>query len=137
MEIPNQIIADTNALFSLIVPSDPNNQRALALSAHIRSTHEFLFIPSDVFTEMLNVFGKKFGHTEANLVAQTLRDPKAFHILETASQVRDAALEMFRRQPKSVSFTDCIVMATADTLHTKEIFGFDEVFAKNGYRLPA
>jgi predicted nucleic acid-binding protein len=35
-----------------------------------------------------------------------------------------------------VSFTDCIVMALADRLGTKTIFGVDEVFEKNGYRLP-
>ena len=30
-------------------------------------------------------------------------------------------------------FTDCIVMANADSFKTKDIFGFDEVFRKNGY----
>jgi hypothetical protein len=29
------------------------------------------------------------------------------------------------------------VMATANGLQTSEVFGFDEVFAKNGYHLPA
>ncbi len=27
-------------------------------------------------------------------------------------------------------------MAVADLFQTKEVFGFDAVFAKNGYRLP-
>jgi predicted nucleic acid-binding protein len=35
-----------------------------------------------------------------------------------------------------VSFTDCLVMAVADRFGTKVIFGFDEVFRKNGYRIP-
>jgi predicted nucleic acid-binding protein len=34
-----------------------------------------------------------------------------------------------------VSFTDCVVMAVADTYGTKRIFGFDEAFTKNGYRV--
>ena len=46
------------------------------------------------------------------------------------------ALERFAYQPASVSFIDCIVMALADRLGTKLIFGFDEVFHKKGYRLP-
>ena len=46
------------------------------------------------------------------------------------------AVERFAQQPSSVSFTDCLVMALADRLGTKLIFGFDEVFRKNGYRLP-
>jgi predicted nucleic acid-binding protein len=95
-----------------------------------------MFIPSDVFTETLNVIGKKFGHKEASLVAETFLDRKAFHIFEVSPDVRTTALANFRTQPNAVSFTDCIVMATADALRTKEIFGFDEVFGKNGYRLP-
>ena len=37
---------------------------------------------------------------------------------------------------QSPSFVDCLVMTSADYYQTQEIFGFDEVFAKNGYRLP-
>jgi predicted nucleic acid-binding protein len=37
---------------------------------------------------------------------------------------------------KRPSFVDCLVMATADFYDTREIFGFDAVFAKNGYSLP-
>jgi predicted nucleic acid-binding protein len=35
-----------------------------------------------------------------------------------------------------VSYTDCIVMVVATASKTKEVFGFDDVFGKNGYRLP-
>jgi len=31
---------------------------------------------------------------------------------------------------------DCLVMATADFYETREIFGFDTAFTKNGYYLP-
>src|SRR5688500_8171361 len=96
MDINNPIIADTSALLSLIVPSDSNNQKALAISAHIREAHGFLFIPSDVFTEALNVFGRKFGHKEAGLVAEKLLDPQGFHILETSPEVRTEALATFQ-----------------------------------------
>ena len=34
---------------------------------------------------------------------------------------------------KRPSYGDCLVMATADFYDTHEIFGFDAVFAKNGY----
>jgi predicted nucleic acid-binding protein len=37
---------------------------------------------------------------------------------------------------KRPSFVDCLVMATANANNTREIFGFDAVFAKNGYFLP-
>ncbi len=45
-------------------------------------------------------------------------------------------LGKFSTQPGSVSYTDSLVMAVADTNDTPLIFGFDEVFEKNGYGLP-
>jgi predicted nucleic acid-binding protein len=56
-------------------------------------------------------------------------------IIESDKEPAEAD-ERFAKQPSSVSFTDCIVMALANRLGTKLIFGFDEVFSKNGYRLP-
>ena len=37
---------------------------------------------------------------------------------------------------KRVSFVDCLVMATATFYGTREIFGFDAVFERNGFHLP-
>jgi predicted nucleic acid-binding protein len=39
-------------------------------------------------------------------------------------------------QDKRASFVDCLVMATATFYDTREIFGFDAVFGKNGFHLP-
>jgi len=33
-------------------------------------------------------------------------------------------------------FVDCLVMATAAFYDTREIFGFDAVFGRNGFHLP-
>jgi hypothetical protein len=38
-------------------------------------------------------------------------------------------------QDKRPSFVDCLVMATANFYQTREIFGFDAVFAQNGCKL--
>jgi hypothetical protein len=43
------------------------------------------------------------------------------------------ALDKFAVLPQGVSFTDCLVMATADAYFTKDIFGFDKQFADAGY----
>jgi predicted nucleic acid-binding protein len=37
---------------------------------------------------------------------------------------------------KRASFVDCLVMATAAFYDTREIFGFDAVFGRNGFQLP-
>ena len=46
------------------------------------------------------------------------------------------AFEKLKNQALSVSFTDCLVMVFADKYKTEEVFGFDEAFGKNGYKLP-
>ena len=45
----------------------------------------------------------------------------------------DQALQKFETLPQGVSFTDCLVMATADEYETRDIFGFDKQFADAGY----
>jgi predicted nucleic acid-binding protein len=68
-------------------------------------------------------------------VAQDILTSGAFALIEPSltRELRTAALDMFRAQPRSVSYTDCLVMALADQLSIQEISGFDEVFSKNGY----
>jgi len=44
------------------------------------------------------------------------------------------ALKMFEVVPPAVSFTDCIVMATANEYETPNIFGFDKQFEDAGFR---
>jgi predicted nucleic acid-binding protein len=51
--------------------------------------------------------------------------------------ILDVALDLLlTAKGQSPSFVDCLVMVYADVCKTTEIFGFDETFAKNGYRLP-
>ena len=139
MKTPNAtalIVADTSGLISLLVDTDANHKRALALSAVFDESPGAVIIPSHVFSELMNVLGKKLGHQVAvSIGRQTLSNPN-YLITESDIDLPEA-LERFAQQSSSVSFTDCVVMAVADRLGTKLVFGFDEVFRKNSYRLPA
>ena len=130
------VVADTSGLMSLLVDTDTNHHKALALSAVFDESPGAVIIPSHVFSELMNVLGKKLGHQVAVSIGQQVLSNSTYLIVESNKELEEA-LERFARQPASVSFTDCIVMAVADRLGTKLIFGFDEVFRKNGYRLPA
>jgi predicted nucleic acid-binding protein len=139
MKKPNSstlVVADTSGLMSLLVDTDANHHKALAHSAVFDESPGAVIIPSHVFSELMNVLGKKLGHqVSISIGHQILSDP-IYLILESYKELEEA-LEQFTKQPASVSYTECIVMAVADQLETKPIFGFDEVFRKNGYRLPA
>jgi predicted nucleic acid-binding protein len=138
MKKPNTatvVIADTSGLMSLLVDTDANHHKALAQSQVFDQSPGAVIIPSHVFSELMNVLGKKLGHHVAIMAGQQILATPQYLIMESDKELAEA-LERFDQQPASVSFTDCIVMALADRLGTKLIFGFDEVFRKNGYRLP-
>ena len=127
------IIADSSALFSLLIETDSNYKKAIAISKRFINLKAVIIIPTEVFTELINVLGKKFNHDAAIEATTLILDSKIFNIENSEEEMRNKALEKFKKVPKSVSYTDCLVMAFADHFETKEIFGFDQVFNKNGY----
>lgn len=127
------IVADSSGLFSLLVDSDANHKKALKINDQHLKTEGIVIVPSEILSELINVVGKKFDHIKAIVVASDILKSKVFNVENTSDLIRDTALKKYRYQPKSVSFTDCLVMAFADFYETKEIFGFDEAFRKNGY----
>lgn len=127
------IVADSSALFSLFIDTDNNHKRAVKIKGQYLKQGGLIIIPSEVFSELINILGKKFNHGAAVLAARVVLDSKTFAIENTLGTTRNTALEKFENQPESVSFTDCIVMAFADEYETKEIFGFDQSFKRNGY----
>jgi predicted nucleic acid-binding protein len=127
------VIADTSALFSLASETDTNHALSVAEGEKLFKTDGSVIIPTDVFTETINIMGKKADHTSALRTAHILLNEPAYVIVDTDEPTRQLALEKFQKQNEDVSFTDCMVMAVADKFKTKAIFGLDKVFRDNGY----
>ena len=127
------LIIDSSAFVSLGTVADSNYENAHRIGSLIKKEDRSIIVPGDIFTETVNVVGKKIGHKAAIVQARDIFLDPRLNIVEMTSQIRQNSLEKFKNQPNSVSFTDCIVMAFADEFDTKEIFGFDEAFKKNGY----
>lgn len=128
------IILDTSAFISLSNTEDSNYFKAQRISKNLKKENRKILIPGEIFTEIINTTGKKIGHEAASKQGDFILQDSTFAIIETNNKIRKNAFEKFRKQPRSVSFTDCLVMAFADEFETREIFGFDESFAKNGYK---
>lgn len=126
-------IADSSALVSLYSTADSNHNQAVLAAKLIRQSHKEILIPSEVLAESINILGRKFAHKLAVAFAQEVLQSTEYIISESTENIRRGALAKFKKQPQSVSFTDCLVMAFADEFETREIFGFDNVFRKNGY----
>ncbi len=127
------IVADSSGFVSLASGTDSNHALAVAGSVSIQEQHLLFIIPGEIITETINVIGKKIGHAHAMRLGRGILDASALTIVETTAEVRNRALELFEKQASSTSFTDCLVMAVADAYDTRLIFGYDEVFRKNGY----
>jgi predicted nucleic acid-binding protein len=130
------IVADSSGLISLTLESDSNHLAAMAIANEFVGAQTRALIPAEVFAETLNILGKKFGHERAAQASDAILESSAFLVVPTSDTVRLDAVELFRTVPAGVSYTDCLVMVTADHHNTRVVFGFDEIFSKQGYKLP-
>jgi predicted nucleic acid-binding protein len=138
METKNNqaIITDTSGIVSLVVDTDTNHTVAVDAAKQHTGEGRTLIVPEEIFAEALNLLGKKFSRALALDTGQLLLEEPLFLVGTTDSGTRALALALFRATPIGVSFTDCLVMATADTYKTPDIFGFDGIFSKKGYNVP-
>lgn len=133
MKMSKKVIADTSGLISLISKDDINHKKALSISKEFMGIEGLIYIPTEIFAEMLNVLGKRLNHEAGINAARKIEEYPLFLIVDTTHEIRRQALKKFHKVPQSVSFTDYLVMAYADFYETKDIFGFDDAFRKNGY----
>lgn len=136
------IVVDSSAVIALMTKTDDFHQKAFSISEKIKTTNQQIILPYEIFTETITTVSKKIGRQEGVIAGERILSwvssgnllfsvtnasllTKALVHLKTAKGVRGAP-----------SFFDCLVMAFADHYQTPYIFGFDEVFAKNGYTLP-
>lgn len=137
------VILDSSALIAQINVKDLWHKNADAIADYITRTDRQVVLPAEVFAETLNRIGNNVGRHEAVLAGNALlaRCTTGDILLEHSTPALLAAsLDLLKtvRAPhdKRPSFVDCLVMATANVYKTHEIFGFDAVFAENGYHVP-
>jgi predicted nucleic acid-binding protein len=130
------IIADSSAVVSLLSTNDSNFSKAMNIQKELSKSAGKILVPAEVYAEILNVLGKKGSHKAAAEKVNNFLDSSSVLLVESSTKIREVAIKLFMRLPASVSYTDCLVMASADHFETKIIFGFDEIFSKNGYKLP-
>ena len=140
MKMNRPVILDSSALIAQINLSDSLHEKAQAINNVLSQTERQVILPYEVFTEAINIFGKKVGRIEAAQAGKALlarHVSGSLRIVPSSETILAGALDLLpTAKGQSSSFVDCLVMVSADYYQTQEIFGFDEAFAKNGYRLP-
>ncbi len=137
------VILDSSALIAQINVKDLWHKKANAISELIERTEQKVILPAEVLAETLNRIGNNIGRQDAVVAGTALmerHDTGDILIAPSTTAILAATLTLLKsvREPqdKRASFVDCLVMATADFYDTREIFGFDAVFGRNGYYLP-
>ena len=137
------IIFDSSGLTALMNETDEFHNRALSMS-EILTDRAFwqVLLPREIFAETVTALSKRVcREAGAKAAWAILERQKAgdFVVVETDTVGYKIAIDLLRTAKGSrgaPSFFDCLVMTFATHYQTPYIFGFDAVFAKNGYRLP-
>ena len=132
----NITIADSSALISLSIITDTNHSAAKKILENVSSLDYTIIIPAEIFSETVNILGKKFGHKKSVESIELFLGSSLFIVIPTTDTTRRDALYSYMNHSSGVSYTDCLVMAVADFHNTTSVFGFDEIFKRNGYSLP-
>jgi len=143
-ESKQTIIFDSSGLTALMNETDEFHTQALRMSEILTDRAIWrVILPHAIFAETVTALSKRVSREAGAKAARAILDRQKtgdFVFIETDALVYKTAIDLLQRAKGhrgAPSFFDCLVMAFATHYQTPYIFGFDEAFAKNGYRLPA
>jgi len=137
------IIFDSSGLNALMNETDEFHNRALSMSEIITNRASWrVLLPHEIFAETVTAISKRVNREAGVKAAGAILDRQRagdFVFVETDPMIYKMAIDLLRTAKGSrgaPSFFDCLVMAFAKHYQTPYIFGYDEAFTKNDYRLP-
>src|SRR4030042_7186931 len=128
------VLVDTDAFVALRDTKDSNHKVANKAANYLESVQARLFTSSFSFGEAITVISQKLGLGTALAFIEKFPETEVVRI-EVGDYLIEKGIRVFGRQTsKNVSFTDCVNMAIMEEEGSKEIFSFDKVYKKNGFR---
>jgi predicted nucleic acid-binding protein len=123
--------------------TDEFHHRALSISEILTDRASWrVILPHEIFAETMTALSKRVSREAGAKAARSILERHTtgdFVLVEPDASVYKTAIDLLRTAKGSrgaPAFFDCLVVAFATHYQTPYIFGFDEAFAKNGYRLP-
>ena len=137
------IIFDSSGLTALMNETDAFHRQALRMSEILTDRASWrVLLPREIFAETVTALSKRVNREAGAKAAEAILERQRvgdFVLSEADALIHKTAIDLLRTAKGSrgaPSFFDCLVMAFARHFQTRYIFGFDEAFTKNGYRLP-
>jgi predicted nucleic acid-binding protein len=131
--LPRQVFCDTSFFYACLDPADTHHLSARDLVTEATATRVALWTTWDVVSETATLLRYRAGHPSALAFTDELR-PR-LRLVEYGPQVRDQALEVFRRRGRDhrLSLCDAISFVVVTTLlEHVPCFAFDEDFRRLG-----
>lgn len=137
MARPDVLFVDSDAFIALAKQDDSNHGKAESILAALEK-REVVFATSNyVFSEVVTVLSQRVGKGAALSFIRAMRSPASrLSWYWVDSSVEENAIHVFEKQfSKNISFVDCVNMALLAIHGIVEVFSFDQVYRKNGFRL--
>jgi len=124
---------DTGAFYALADRRDPAHLRARKFLDGCNAT---LVTTDFIFAETMSLLTKRLGKAVSVAFGKGIRDSSRFRLEEPSPQVREEAWRLFAEHgDRDYDLIDCISFATMESLHIRDVFGFDRHFKQYGFHL--
>lgn len=122
------IVLDTSFLVAYANPNDRMHDAALAVGKDIAAgRHGPALLSEYIFDEFVTLLRSRYGSRLAVREGNRLLNDHVIRVVLTNRAIIDTAWTMFSRHSR-MSFTDAIVVATAQYFGTREIASYDSDF---------
>ena len=137
MKNPLKIFVDTDAFVALIIETDSNHKKAVALLNNLCITPVVFFTSNYVFSESITIIRMEGSHAASLQFIETMQSfENPFQIKRADAATEELAIHLFKKQTaKNTNYVDCINMALIKQQHADAVFSFDDVYKKNGLQL--
>lgn len=130
------ILVDADALVALVKTNDLNHQKALNISKSLQRKGCTWYISPFTIGEVITVISHKIDQITAINALKELRKQN-LNQLALKDRYSHLADDWFNKQnKKGTSYFDCYNMALLTRYKLDEIFSFDGVYKKNGFKMP-
>lgn len=126
----NKALVDSGVFIAFQHPKDPNNEEARTIIKNFKEGEiKEIFINDFIILETINFLLRKESFERTKIFFDYFLNTDRINIIYCDTGILKRIKELFDRY-KTLSITDCSLIALAEELKIKEIFSFDSGFDK-------
>jgi predicted nucleic acid-binding protein len=128
------VFVDTSALVGKLLETDEHHVRAQAvLRGLLREGRDFL-TTDYIFDEVVTRVRGRADHPSAVKAGESILSSEMIEMVEVDASLRKESWRLFKKfRDQRLSFTDCTSFAVMRKFGIREVFTFDDDFAKVGF----